>query len=56
MNGNERIISIDLTHLVRAALAGTAATDAGTAATGAGAPAASAPEAPDHAGVAPAAG
>lgn len=49
MNGNERIVSIDLTHLVRAALAGTAAT-------GAGAPAASAPEAPDHAGVAPAAG
>lgn len=49
MNGNERIVSIDLTHLVRAALADTAATDAG-------APAASAPEAPDHAGVAPAAG
>lgn len=49
MNGDERIVSIDLTHLVRAALAGTAATDAG-------APAASSPEAPDHAGVASSAG
>lgn len=31
MHGHERIVSLDLTHLVRAALAGTAVTDGGAA-------------------------
>ncbi len=38
MHGHERIVSIDLTHLVRAALAGTAVTDGGAAAAAATTP------------------
>ncbi len=43
MHGRERIVSVDITHLVRAALAGASVTDgsAGAAPT---------PEALDHAG------
>lgn len=52
MHGHERIVSIDLTHLVRAALAGTAVTDGGTAAVAT----ATTPEPRDRAGSAPDAG
>lgn len=52
MHGHERIVSIDLTHLVRAALAGTAETDEGPAA----ATMPATPEPRERAGSAPDAG